>query len=105
VQHEQGCTDRIFNRLAVSCAHVRRLTPRGARAGERSITEQGFQFLLLDTYGQLWLLLREYIASVDARFGARPRAPLLRGLRCLPARSPFNLGARMLAAVCEPQRT
>ena len=38
--------------------------------GERSITEQGFQFLLLDTYGQLWLLLREYIASANARFGA-----------------------------------
>ncbi len=38
--------------------------------GERSITEQGFQFLLLDTYGQLWLLLREYIASANERFGA-----------------------------------
>lgn len=38
--------------------------------GERNITEQGFQFLLLDTYGQLWLLLREYIASANARFGA-----------------------------------
>ena len=42
-----------------------------ASAGERNITEQGFQFLLLDTYGQLWLLLREYIASAGARFGAR----------------------------------
>ena len=45
--------------------------------GERSITEQGFQFLLLDTYGQLWLLLREYIASANARFGASLRPCLL----------------------------
>lgn len=32
-------------------------------AEERQITETGFQFLLLDTYSQLWCLLREYIAN------------------------------------------
>ena len=32
-------------------------------AEERKITDAGFQFLLLDTYSQLWRLLREYIAS------------------------------------------
>ena len=32
-------------------------------AEERRVTDAGFQFLLLDTYSQLWRLLREYIAS------------------------------------------
>ena len=34
------------------------------------MTEQGFQFLLLDTYSQLWRLLRAYIAGGESRSGA-----------------------------------
>jgi len=76
--------------LAVSFDYAHQLTPCGARASERSITEQGFQFLLLDTYGQLWLLLREYIASVDARFGAPPRALLLQGCAACSLARPLS---------------
>ncbi len=39
------------------------LSSGSASAEERKITDAGFQFLLLDTYSQLWRLLREYIAS------------------------------------------
>ena len=38
-------------------------------AEQRAISESGFQFLLLDTYHQLWLLLREYIAGAERRNG------------------------------------
>ena len=33
------------------------------------MTQTGFQFLLLDTYNQLWILLREYIDSAARRSG------------------------------------
>jgi hypothetical protein len=46
-------------------------------AEERAITEAGFRFLLLDTYSQLWAILREYIAGAEQRSGARCRAYLL----------------------------
>ena len=29
------------------------------------MSEGGFRFLLMDTYNQLWLLLRQYIASLE----------------------------------------
>jgi len=29
------------------------------------VSEGGFQFLLMDTYSQLWTLLREYISSAE----------------------------------------
>lgn len=29
------------------------------------VSEAGFRFLLLDTYNQLWLLLRQYITSME----------------------------------------
>lgn len=38
--------------------------------GSRTITEKGFRFLLLDTYNQLWTLLREYLVDADRRSGA-----------------------------------
>ena len=38
-------------------------------AEPRAIAEQGFQFLLLDTYSQLWLLLQQYIASAQNKAG------------------------------------
>ena len=37
--------------------------------GGRSITEQGFRFLLMDTYNQLWTLLRQYLVDADRRSG------------------------------------
>ena len=38
-------------------------------AGERKITDAGFQFLLMDTYSQLWTLLKKYIALAQAMPG------------------------------------
>lgn len=35
--------------------------------GSRTVTQTGFQFLLSDTYSQLWLLLREYIARAEGQ--------------------------------------
>jgi hypothetical protein len=37
--------------------------------GQSALTEAGFHFLLLDTYNQLWTLLRGYIASAEKRSG------------------------------------
>lgn len=34
-------------------------------AGQRTVTQQGFQFLLGDTYSQLWTLLRQYITRAE----------------------------------------
>lgn len=34
------------------------------------ITDAGFQFLLADTYGQLWTLLRQYIADAQRESGS-----------------------------------
>lgn len=34
-------------------------------SGEHKITQKGFQFLLSDTYSQLWKVLREYITRVE----------------------------------------
>lgn len=36
----------------------------------RSITDQGFQFLLKDNYRQLWTFLSEYIRDAEQRSGA-----------------------------------
>ena len=38
-------------------------------AGEHKITDAGFQFLLMDTYSQLWTLLKKYIALAQAMPG------------------------------------
>eukprot|EP00884_Botryococcus_braunii_P023136 jgi/Botrbrau1/9506/Bobra.0252s0121.1 len=38
--------------------------------GEMALTDSGFHFLLMDTYNQLWLLLKEYIRSAEKRSGA-----------------------------------
>ena len=38
-------------------------------AGKRKITDAGFQFLLMDTYSQLWTLLKRYIALAQAMPG------------------------------------
>lgn len=38
-------------------------------AEPKAIAEQGFQFLLLDTYSQLWLLLQQYIANAQKKAG------------------------------------
>lgn len=38
-------------------------------ADPKAIAEQGFQFLLLDTYSQLWLLLQQYIANAQKKAG------------------------------------
>lgn len=35
----------------------------------KAIAEQGFQFLLLDTYSQLWLLLQQYISNAQKKAG------------------------------------
>ena len=35
----------------------------------KAIAEPGFQFLLLDTYSQLWLLLQQYIADAQKKAG------------------------------------
>ena len=35
--------------------------------GAHTITEKGFRFLLLDTYNQLWTLLREYLVDAERR--------------------------------------
>ncbi|KAK9917411.1 hypothetical protein WJX75_004051 [Coccomyxa subellipsoidea] len=59
----------------------------------RSIEEQGFQFLLSDTYSQLWRLLRAYIAGGEERSGA-PLGTILNFLLQLGFRevgSPFAL--------------
>jgi hypothetical protein len=45
-------------------------------AGEMGLTDSGFHFLLMDTYNQLWLLLREYIRSAEKRSGYLPLASL-----------------------------
>ena len=42
-----------------------------AYAEPKAIAEQGFQFLLLDTYSQLWLLLQQYIANAQKKAGAQ----------------------------------
>ncbi|KAK9806388.1 hypothetical protein WJX72_012519 [[Myrmecia] bisecta] len=39
-------------------------------SAEKGITERGWQFLLLDTYNQLWELLQQYISSAENRSGA-----------------------------------
>ena len=36
----------------------------------RDMTEAGFQFLLLDSYHQLWLLLKQYTEAEATRSGA-----------------------------------
>lgn len=38
--------------------------------GNPEVTEAGFRFLLLDTYTQLWALLREYISMAERDSGA-----------------------------------
>ncbi|KAL0048027.1 hypothetical protein WJX82_006028 [Trebouxia sp. C0006] len=38
-------------------------------AEPKAIAEQGFQFLLLDTYSQLWLLLQQYITNAQKKAG------------------------------------
>ena len=38
-------------------------------AGERDCTEEGIQFLMLDTYHQLWLLLKQYTEAAAKRSG------------------------------------
>ena len=40
-------------------------------AEPKAIAEQGFQFLLLDTYSQLWLLLQQYIANAQQKAGVQ----------------------------------
>ena len=47
--------------------------------GSRTITEKGFRFLLLDTYNQLWTLLREYLVDADRRSGTPSFLPLQLG--------------------------
>lgn len=39
--------------------------PRLLHAEPKAIAEHGFQFLLLDTYSQLWLLLQQYITNAQ----------------------------------------
>lgn len=45
--------------------------------GEHKITQKGFQFLLSDTYSQLWKLLKEYITRVEQ--GAQASLPSVLG--------------------------
>jgi hypothetical protein len=59
-----SCCRADLNSCALLCAE------------SRAITEQGFQFLLQDSYSQLWRLLRAYITGGEHRSGARH--PLLR---------------------------
>ena len=44
-------------------------------AEPKAIAEQGFQFLLLDTYSQLWLLLQQYIANAQQKAGGQQQCP------------------------------
>ena len=37
----------------------------------RGVAERGYKFLLLDTYAQLWILLRAYITDAERRSGVR----------------------------------
>ena len=52
------------------------MTP-AALQRNRSVTRAGFQFLLSDTYRQVWMLLREYINSAETASGEE-RLPQLR---------------------------
>jgi hypothetical protein len=46
---------------------------------DRSVTQAGFQFLLSDTYHQMWRLLREYISTAERASGeSTPLHPLPR---------------------------
>lgn len=38
-------------------------------ADERECTEEGIKFLMLDTYNQLWLLLKQYTEAAAIRSG------------------------------------
>ena len=38
-------------------------------AGVRECSEAGIQFLMLDTYNQLWLLLKQYTEAAAVRSG------------------------------------
>lgn len=40
-------------------------------SGDRDCTEEGVQFLMLDTYHQLWLLLKQYTEAAATRSGSR----------------------------------
>lgn len=60
-------------------------------AEPKAIAEQGFQFLLLDTYSQLWLLLQQYISNAQKKAGAHNK--LLQTMRIrLPVRATLHLG-------------
>lgn len=48
----------------------------GEGGGEpRSVSADGFRWLLKETYGQLWTLLREYVANAEKRSGGYTAAP------------------------------
>ena len=47
------------------------LVGRSAR-GDRVVTQLGFKFLLKDTYGQLWGLLRPFVALQESEAGEGP---------------------------------
>lgn len=34
------------------------------------ISDEGFRFLLMDVYKQLWVMVREYVAEMEVRNGA-----------------------------------
>lgn len=60
-------------------------------AEPKAIAEQGFQFLLLDTYSQLWLLLQQYISNAQKKAGAHNK--LLPTMRIrLPVRATLHFG-------------
>jgi hypothetical protein len=44
---------------------------------DRSITSDGFQFLLKDNYRQLWAFLTEYIRDAESRSSELRMEPLL----------------------------
>ena len=41
------------------------------RRSDRALTGAGFRFLLMDTNGQVWVLLRDYIRSAEQASGER----------------------------------
>ena len=52
--------------LLLKAGLIERMTSKQL-AGELSITSTGFQFLLLDSFRQAWILLKQYIANDDGK--------------------------------------
>lgn len=69
-----GCTKKLTaDHVSCQCLCL---------TGSKQCTEAGIQFLMLDTYHQLWTLLKQYTEAAAVRSGATPQSLPLSGAIC-----------------------